>query len=142
MRCIKAMMSEQIERISYTRKLNGPITSLVEQLSKELGTRGFGILSSIDLQKRIKEKLGEDIEGGVILEVCNTKHAKRALDAHREVLLALPCKIVVYERAEKILVSLYKPTESIKQLGFPDLYPLAEQVERELKEAIDALAPA
>jgi len=129
----------QIKKIAYTLELNGTVAETAQRLTKELNSRGFGVLSNIDVQKIIKEKLGQHIDSYVILDVCNPTHAKKAIDAHKEVGLVLPCKVTIFENRGKVMVSLYKPTEAVKLLGFTDLDPLASQVENELKGAIDAL---
>jgi uncharacterized protein (DUF302 family) len=54
--------------------------------------------------------------------------------------LVLPCKIIIYKDIDKTVISLFRPTESIKTLGFSDLKELAQDVEHHLKEAIDATA--
>lgn len=126
--------------LGYTKEARGQIPEIVETLAKELKQRGFGVLSNIDVQKLIKEKTGADMDPYVILDVCNPHHAKGALDAHKEVGLALPCKIVVYRNGERNLVSLYRPTKALSVLGFDDLQPVAELVEAELRAAVDAVA--
>jgi uncharacterized protein (DUF302 family) len=130
--------------ISYTVESSRAVPDVVESITQELKKRGYGVLSNIDVKKIIKEKLGEDMSSYVILDVCNPRHAKRAIDAHNEVGLILPCKIMIYEDSvnskRKTVVSLYKPSEAIKVLGFEDLRPLAEEVERDLVEAVDAVA--
>jgi len=130
----------EIKKIAYTLELNATVAETAQRLTKELNSRGFGVLSNIDVQKIIKEKLGEHIDSYVILDVCNPTHAKKAIDTHKEVGLVLPCKVTIFENQGKVLISLYKPTEAVKLLGFTDLDPLASQVESELKGAIDALA--
>lgn len=126
-------------RIEYSRQSAAPVRRTVEKLTQELSKRGFGVLSNIDVKKIIKEKLGEDTEEYVILDVCSPKHAKRAIDAHKEVGLILPCKIVVYEDDGRTLISLYRPTKAIEVLKLFDLNPLAQEVESELKLALDAI---
>ena len=76
------------------------------------------------------------MQGYVLLDVCNPRHAKKAIDSHKEVGLVLPCKIMVYEDKERTFISLYRPTEAIKILGFSDLAPLADEVERQMELAI------
>ena len=112
----------------------------MELLTKELGTRGFGVLSKIDVQKTITQKLGEDMDPYVILDVCSPKQAKQAIDAHKDVGLILPCKMTVYKDKGKVLISLYRPTEAIKLLGYDDLKDLAMHAEKELKLAMDSFA--
>ena len=122
--------------IGFTVRASGTVAETVQKLTEELKKKSFGVLSNIDVRKIIKEKLGEEMDSYVILDVCNPKHAKKALDAHKEVGLVLPCKITIFEDRGKVWVSLYKPTEAIAVLGFEDLKPLAEEVEKELSETI------
>jgi len=116
------------------------VPQIVKALIQTLKTKRFDVLSNIDISKIIKEKTGENMDSYVILDVCNPKDAECALDAHKEVGLVLPWKITVYKNDDKVWVSLYKPTEALKVLGLSDLEPLAEEVEMELKEAINAIA--
>ncbi len=125
--------------IGYTVESHQSVAETVEKLTGELKKRGFGVLSNIDVRKVILEKLGEKLDPFVILDVCSPRDAKRAIDAHKEVGLVLPCKITVYDDHGKTKVSLYKPTEAIKVLGFSDLDPLAEEVEGRLKDSLDAI---
>jgi len=132
------MMNEQKKRIDYTVRAGASVQQVVDSLAEQLKRRGFGVLSNIDVKKIIKEKLGEDMSSYVILDVCSPRHAKKAIDAHKEVGLLLPCKITVYEDSGAVWVSLYKPTEALKVLDAVDLSPLALEVERELKAAVDS----
>jgi uncharacterized protein (DUF302 family) len=139
-----SQMSNVQTRISYKVESTEPVADVVERVTLELKKRGYGVLSQIDVKKMIKEKLGEDMSDYVILDICNPKHAKRAIETHKEVGLILPCKITVHEEFEagkrRTAVSLYKPSEAIKVLSFDDLRPLAEDVEKDLIEAVDAVA--
>ncbi|MDG6998108.1 MAG: DUF302 domain-containing protein [Nitrososphaerota archaeon] len=123
-------------QVGYTVEAHGNVEDVVERLIKELSSQRFGILANIDVKKLIKEKLGQDMLGYVLLDVCNPLHAKKAIDSHKEVGLVLPCKILVYEDNGRTLISLYRPTEAIKLLGFSDLAPLADEVEKQLEQAI------
>ncbi len=135
------MTSQKKENVvGFTVQTKGTVPAAVEAVTAELKKRGFGVLSNIDVKKTIKEKIGEDIEDYVILDVCNPRHAKKALDAHKEVGLALPCKITVYKDHGSSWISLYKPTEAIRALGLSDLEPLAREVEGELSQALLAVS--
>ena len=136
---VKEMSLQQSKNVGYTVEAKGTVAEVTQRLIKEFGARGFGVLSNIDVQKLIKEKLGQEIESYVILDVCNPGYAKKAIDIHKEVGLILPCKVTVYKDHGKVWVSLYKPTEAVRPLGFLDLNHLASQVEEELKRAIDSL---
>ncbi len=132
-------MATSLTNLEFALECNKPVEFLVQELTSELGRRGFGILSNIDVRKIIKQKLGEEMNEYVILDVCSPKHAKQAIDAHKEIGLVLPCKILAYEEKGITRVSLYKPTSAVDLLKFEDLYPLAEEVENILKSAIEAV---
>lgn len=46
----------------FTKELNIPYETVVEQTKKALTKEGFGILTGIDVQEKMKEKLGVDME--------------------------------------------------------------------------------
>lgn len=124
--------------IEYALESTKSVQELVADLTAELGKRGFGVLSNIDVRKIIKQKLGEEMDDYVILDVCSPKHAKQAIDAHKQVGLILPCKIIVYKEKGRTRVSLYKPTSAMEVLKFADLDLLAREVEKVLEGAINS----
>jgi uncharacterized protein (DUF302 family) len=126
-------------KIDYTIETRRDVGETVELLTRALNSKGFGVLSTIDVRKIIKQKLGEDMNDYVILDICSPRDAKQAIDAHKDVELILPCKMTVFEDRGRIMISLYKPTEAIKLLGFEDLNPLAQHAEKELRSAMDSL---
>lgn len=126
--------------VEYAVQVRATVPEAVAKLTDELKKRGFGVLSNIDVRKIIKQKLGEDMDNYVILDICNPRHAKTALDAHKVVGLILPCKITIYQDKGETWISLYKPTAAIGVLGFEDLKSLAEEVEGELVTAIGSTA--
>ena len=127
-------------QIAYTKQTSKTVQQTLETLTDALKQRSFGILATINVSKIIKEKTGNTIDDYLILDVCNPKDANNALTLHKEVGLALPCKIIIYKDKDKTTVSLFRPTESIKILGFSDLNTLAQTVESNLIQAIDATA--
>ena len=127
-------------QVAYTKQTSKTVQQTLETLTEALKQRSFGILATINVSKIIKEKTGNTIDDYLILDVCNPKDATKALTAHKEVGLALPCKIIIYREVDKTMIAMFRPTESIRILGFNDLEELAQDVEHHLKEAIDATA--
>ena len=105
-----------------------------------LADAGFGVLTEIDVQATMREKLDERMERYTILGACNPPLAHRALTATREIGLLLPCNVVVRENgAEGTVVEAINPAvmaEVAPEAGVADV--AAEAAER-LESALDAL---
>jgi uncharacterized protein (DUF302 family) len=63
--------------------------------------------------------------------------AKRVLDKEMSVATALPCRIAVYEENSGVKVATMLPTQMLALFSVPDLAPVAQEVEREIKAMID-----
>lgn len=126
--------------LDYTVITGLDVSEVAEKLREALKGKGYGILSTIDMQKILKEKNGQDIDPYMILDVCNPKHAGTAMDRHRGTGLALPCKITVHREGGKTEVSLLKPTVALGMTGFDDLAELANKVEAEIKDSMDSIS--
>ncbi len=113
-----------------------------EALTKVAGAlkaEGFGVLTQIDVQATLKEKIGADFRRYRILGACNPKLAYRALSAELEVGVMMPCNVIVYEGDDgKAVVSAIDPMATIASTH-PGLNVLAGEVRFGLQRALAAL---
>jgi uncharacterized protein (DUF302 family) len=106
-----------------------------------LKSEGFGVLTEIDVQSTLKQKLGVDFRRYKILGACNPPFAHQALEVDLEVGLMMPCNVIVYEDDDKSAVVLaIDPTLTVAATGNPKLAELAENVKQKLTRAIDKLS--
>jgi uncharacterized protein (DUF302 family) len=122
--------------------LNVPYEEAVERVTAALKTQGFGVLTQIDVQATLKQKLNVDHRRYVILGACNPPLAHRALQAEPGVGLLLPCNVIVYEgeRDGESVVSIVDPLVMMQVSDNPELAAVATQAEEKLKKVVAALA--
>ncbi len=110
------------------------------QLIEALKGQGFGILSEIDVQAKMKEKLGAELRPYRILGACNPPLALQAFQAEPNVGLILPCNAVVYQAEDgAIVVGIARPEIMFQPIGRDDMQPLVEDASARLAKALAAL---
>jgi uncharacterized protein (DUF302 family) len=113
----------------------------VERATNALKAQGFGVLTTIDVQQTLKQKLDRDFRKYVILGACNPPLADRALHAELEVGLLLPCNVIVYEVAPgRSVVSAMAPLAALGIVGDNQrLQDVAKEADARLRAALTAL---
>jgi len=126
----------------FIRELDADFESTVDAVKDALREGGFGILVAIDVREKLQEKLGIDFGKYVILGACDPASAHKALMVEENIGLMLPCNVIVHEHDGKTVVGVIRPTVAMEMIDNPDLRRIAKDVERRLKQVIDALQPA
>jgi uncharacterized protein (DUF302 family) len=112
----------------------------VLRTTEALKTEGFGIISDIDIQAKLKEKLGVGFKKYRILGACSPSHAYKALQAEDKIGTMLPCNVTVIEQGDgRVEVAAVNPIASMMAVENPDLGPVAVEVTEKLKKAVSSL---
>lgn len=113
----------------------------VERTKSALQEQGFGVLSEIDMQQKLKEKLHVDYGPYVILGACNPQLAWKALQAEREIGLLLPCNVIVYEsETGKCVVAAVDPNSMLGVVGdHPVVAEVARDARTRLQRALESI---
>lgn len=116
-----------------------PFDEVVPQVKQALAANGFGIVSEIDMQKTLKEKIGVEIEPQLILGACNPRFANRALRVEPSIGLLLPCNVVVRHTAGVTVVEAINPETLVTLTENPALAALAKELTAALNASLDIL---
>jgi uncharacterized protein (DUF302 family) len=121
----------------FNTTVSGNFDSIVEKVTELLKNEGFGILTEIDIQKTLKNKLDVDFKKYKILGACNPPFAHLALKAENKIGTMLPCNLIVQELDDnKIEVAAINPMVSMQAVKNKDLENIAEEVSNKLKNVI------
>lgn len=112
----------------------------VEQVTAALKEEGFGVLTEIDVQTTLKNKIDVDFRPFKILGACNPALAHRALSTAPEVGLLLPCNVTVsLEEDGRVLVSIIDPELMLGFANVPALADIACDAKERLQRVVNAL---
>lgn len=117
--------------------LDRPFDDAVAAVRDALAKQGFGIVSEIDMQQTLKNKLGVEIGRNLILGACNPGFAYRALQAEPSIGLLLPCNVVVRTTESGTVVEMINPQIMVDLAENPE-NPEMQQVAGEVAEKLSA----
>lgn len=128
---------------SFAIQLNKDIATVEQDVVAALKKEGFGVLTEIDVQATLKEKLGIDQRPYKILGACNPTLAHQALEAEPDIGLLLPCNVVVREEEDGSVTVAFMDPQAVLQLVERDgIAQLASEVRARLERVRQALAQA
>lgn len=119
-----------------------PLGEAIERTCAALKEQGFGVLTEIDVQATLKQKIGVEFRPYVILGACNPPLAYRALQADLGIGLVLPCNVVVYDNGDDTsTVELMDPEAALGIVGDnPAIAAVAHDAKARLRNVLARLS--
>jgi uncharacterized protein (DUF302 family) len=111
----------------------------IERVTAALKDEGFGVLTTIDVQATLKEKIDVDRQPYVILGACAPQLANQALDAEPEIGVLLPCNVVVHQKNGETHVSFMDPEAALSLTNNSQINDLATEVKSRLQRVLSSL---
>ncbi len=129
-----------MSEIGYRVELKTDYENAIAKTTAALKTEGFGVLTTIDVQATLKQKLNAEFRRYVILGACNPPLAQRALNTDLDVGLLLPCNVIVYEENGGSVVSIVDPLSMLGVIANPALEQVANEAREKLQRVTDKLS--
>ena len=125
----------------FSKLIKATFDEAENRIRAELKNIGFGILTEIDVQETLKNKIGEDFRKYKILGACNPNFAFNALKVEDKIGVLLPCSVIIQEtqNPEQIEIAVMNPIPAIKTIGNTDLEKFAVEIADKLESAINQL---
>ncbi|MEP3836740.1 MAG: DUF302 domain-containing protein [Algibacter sp.] len=124
----------------FSKTINGKFETIEIKVKTLLKNEGFGVLTEIDMQSTLKEKLNKDFKKYKILGACNPPFAFKALQAEDKIGTMLPCNVILQEHSQNNLeVSAINPMVSMQVVKNSALHAVAQEVSSKLEKVINEL---
>ena len=122
------------------KSVAGEFDTIIEQVVELLKGEGFGVLTEIDVDQVLKNKIGADFRKYKILGACNPHFAHKALLSEDKIGTMLPCNVIVQDLGNgEVEVAAVDPVASMAAVGNQALLTMAEEVRSKLSHVIKQL---
>ncbi len=122
------------------KKTNYSFEEAEGKIRESLKGKGFGILTEIDMQATMKNKLDKNILPYKILGACNPNFAYEALQVEEKIGIMLPCNVTIIQNENGTVdVSIMDPEEALSIVGNTSIEPFAKEVKEILHQALSEL---
>jgi uncharacterized protein (DUF302 family) len=129
------------KNMSYTlsTSIKQPIDTAIETLKATCMEHKLGIVSDVDVQAAIENKLGEEISPYRILGACNPGMAKQVISAVPQAGALLPCTIVAREVNGETFFDFMAPEAVLSLESDPAVQAVAKVATSHIQAVIDDL---
>ena len=126
-------------RYTFGTVVDRPISETRQLVADALRAEGFGVLTEIDVQATLREKLDIERDPYLILGACNPQLAHRALEADPSVGALLPCNVVLRPDGAGTRVEFMDPEAALGLVGSGPVASVAAEARERLLRVAGAL---
>jgi len=123
-----------------SKTVNLPFDETFEKVTNDLKKYGFGIVTTLDADKVLKEKIGAELKPYKILGACNPNFAYQAITNEPMIGTLLPCNVLVrYISENQTEVAAINPISMFSLIGKAEFEPIVNHVQTAFEELIELL---
>jgi len=122
----------------FSKTVEGTFEEVTAKTKAELKKQDFGVITEIDMDAKLKEKLGDvDMKPYKILGVCSPSFAWQTIQVEENIGLFLPCKVLVKDLGDgKVEVVMVDPAALMGILHKEELVTIADKVSEKFRAAL------
>jgi len=126
-------------KIGMKKTLSMSFDDALTKVPEALKSEGFGVLTEIDVQQTLAQKLQVSFRNYRILGACNPTLAHRALSAEIDAGVMLPCNVIIYEQDDgQTVVNVVDPLQTLARESGP-LEAIAKEAREKLERVLERL---
>ncbi|MFL1894813.1 DUF302 domain-containing protein [Aquimarina sp. 2-A2] len=124
----------------FNKTLKEDFDNVITKVTNELKNEGFGVLTEINVNETLRDKLGIDFKRYQILGACNPPYAHKALEAEDKIGTMLPCNVIVQQQSDEFVeVAAINPLASMQAVNNEKLHKVAKDITSKLQSVINRL---
>ena len=129
------------EAFYFSKTVEGGFEEIVEKTKSSFKQEGFGVITEIDMDVTLKEKLENvDMRPYKILGICNPAFAYKTLQIEENIGVFLPCKAILKDLGNgNIEIVVVNPAALMGMLDKPELVLVAQEVADKFQAALKML---
>ena len=127
----------QVYGLSLT--LGPSFEDAIARVREAFKEEGFGVLTEMNVQQVLHEKIGLQMDPYTIFGMCNPQLASRAIAAEPNIGLFLPCNVLIARRGDTVEVSAQDPLFMVPMTGNNALQPIAHEARERIDRALTRL---
>lgn len=119
--------------------LEAPFEEAVAAVQQAFADQGFGLLTTVDVQATLREKIGKEMAPYLILGICNPTIADQVLSLDPEVGTMLPCSVAIRWDGQRTQVHVLDPEVMVELDPSGGLSAPVAEASRRMEIAIASL---
>ncbi|PIQ31111.1 MAG: hypothetical protein COW63_08360, partial [Bacteroidetes bacterium CG18_big_fil_WC_8_21_14_2_50_41_14] len=101
----------------FFKVMNTDFEATIVRVKESLKEQGFGVVSEINMQQKLTQATGKEMDPYIIIGACNPKGAYEALQIDAHIGLMLPCNVIVRDLGNnRVEVAAINPVKTMSSL--------------------------